>query len=963
MKKYWGLLLILFVVSAAWGQNKNNRNILQGMVVDGSDGLPVMQATVQALSPKDSVMVVGNVTNQDGMFSLFVMPGKYILKISYIGYKPVYKDVVADRTRHSINLGRFELKADAIMLEEAVVVAQAPEVTAAGDTLVYNSSAYRMPEGSALEELVKKLPGAEVDENGKITINGKEVKKIMVDGKEFFANNPQMAMKNLPVSIIDQVRAYDKKSDMARLTGVDDGEEETVLDLSVKKGMNKGWFGNLDLSGGTEKRYNEKLFVNNFRDQDQFTLMGSINNVNDESYPGGGGGRHHRGPNGLNTIGRAGFNFSTSRKRWETGGSVEFNYQDEDLQSRSNSETFVSSDVSSFKRGINLSRNKTRQVDAEFRIEWKPDTLTTLIFRPKFNYGNERTASSNNGFTFKHFYDYTIEELLEAGDITNLVPAEDIINRTKRNRLGEKDRLNFGASLVANRKLGKPGRNITVNLRYGYGDTDSEQFNASTTEYYQRTPEERMEILNRYMDTPTMNYNYGARATYSEPLFKGGFLLFSYNFQKKVQESDNKTYDMPDDWQTADGYLPELAVLNPKLSKYARYTYYNHTMEATFRWLTKKQQLSLGVSVQPQRSSLNYYKGDFSTDTVRKVLNVTPTLEYRFMFGKTSSLRVTYRGYSSQPNMEKLLPIEDDTDPLHIKVGNPGLKPSFTNYMKVYYNLFKPKTQRGVMAYMQFQTVTNAISNRSIYDESTGGYTTTPENINGNWNIYGGLGTNTALRNKKFTINTYTMGRYNNIVSFMKNSGEAMAADKSKTKQLTMMERLRGTYRNNWFELSLNGSIYYTHSRNSMQEQSNMDTYNFSYGASTNINLPWNMVISTDISERSRRGYSDSNMNTDELVWNAQVSQNFLKNNAATVSVQFFDILRNQSNISRSISASMRQDTEYNSIYSYCMFHFVYRLNIFGDKGAKGKGGRRDAYGKGYGSRYGGGYGGGRYNR
>jgi hypothetical protein len=314
-------------------------------------------------------MVVGNVTNLDGHFSLSVRPGKYLLKVSYIGYTPFFKQVALTRNNPRLNVGKVELASDAIMLAEAVVVAEAPEVTAVADTLVYNSSAYRVPEGSALEELVKKLPGAEVDENGKITINGKEIKKIMIDGKEFFADDPNIAMKNLPVNIIDKVRAYDKQSDLARVTGIDDGEEETVLDLSVKPGMNKGWFGNADVAAGTEDRYSGKLMLNRFVGENQFTVIGAMNNVNDNGYPGGGGGFRGGGQNGLTSIKMGGFNFSTQSEKLETGGSVNYNYKDADIISKQASETFVSSETSSFKNAWNANRNKTTSLTADFRIE------------------------------------------------------------------------------------------------------------------------------------------------------------------------------------------------------------------------------------------------------------------------------------------------------------------------------------------------------------------------------------------------------------------------------------------------------------------------------------------------------------------------------------------------------------------------------------------------------------------
>lgn len=942
MKRFLlGLLLMVGVAISAFAQSGGSRGSVSGTVIDKGDNSPVIQATVQLLSVKDSSMVVGNVTDLNGHFSLSVRPGKYLLKISYIGYSPYFKQVVLSRNNLRANVGKVPLEADAIMLAEAVVVAEAPEVTAAEDTLVYNSSAYRVPEGSALEELVKKLPGAEVDENGKITINGKEIKKIMIDGKEFFADDPNIAMKNLPVNIIDKVRAYDKQSDLARVTGIDDGEEETVLDLSVKPGMNKGWFGNVDLAAGTKDRYSGKIMLNRFVGNNQFTVIGSMNNVNDNGYPGGGGGFRWGGQNGLTSIKMGGFNFSTQSEKLETGGSVNYNYKDADIVSKQASETFVSSASSSFKNALTSNRNKTTSLTADFRIEWKPDTMTTVIVRPRLTYGKDNNGSGTHSYTFNQDPGYSTDEILNAGDnLSDLIPEENIVNTILRNSLQKGSDFNVGGSAMINRRLGKAGRNITFRGTYNYTNSSSEQFSESKTDYFQKTEadlteEDLEEILNRYITTPTLNYNYGARFTYSEPIFKGGFLQFSYNFQYKRSKSDNSTYTMPEDWVISQGfggdYMGELDTQN---SKSAQYTYYNHQADISLRWIREKMRLNVGASFQPQKSKLTYKKDQLDTATVRRVFNFTPTFDFRYNFSKTSQLRINYRGRSSQPSMTDLLPVEDTTDPLNIRRGNPGLKPAFTNTFMAFYNTFNTKTQRGIMTHFRFENVMNSISNRSIYDQSTGGTITQPDNINGNWNLFGILGSNTALRNKKYTINTFTMARYNNIVSYMSDMQSQGLSDKNKTRQLSLSERLRGTYRNDWWEFSLNGSLAYTHSRNSFKEENNMDTYQFSYGASTNVRLPWNMSLATDISQNSRRGYADASMNRDELIWNAQISQDFLKGNAATVSIQFYDILRNQSNISRVISAAMRSDTEYNAIYSYCMIHFIYRLNLFGGKGA-----------------------------
>ena len=943
MKK-WVLGLLLMLMTASAFAQGGSRGRVSGKVIDADDKLPVMEATVQVLSLPDSTMVTGQSTNLDGRFSIHVRPGNYVLRVSFIGYTSVEKKISITNAKPNLNVGTVEMSIDAVMLDAATVVAQAPEVTAKADTLIYNTSAYRVPEGSALEELVKKLPGAEVDESGKITINGKEITKIMIDGKEFFADDPNIAMKNLPVNIIDKIQAYDKQSDMARVTGIEDGEEETVLDLTVKPGMNHGFFGNVDGAYGTEDRYSGKLLANYFRDKNQFTVIGSANNVNDNSFPGGGGFR--RQENGLTAIKMAGANFATENEKFKSEGSVNFNYKDADQISKQSSETFVSTENSSFKNAMDHSRNKTTNLTADAFMEWRPDTMTTLIFRPRIRYGKTDNANSQNSYTFNQDPGYSTDELFSTDDLSSLVPEDQIVNKVMRESLKKGDDLTLTGMMIFNRRLNNEGRNITFRGRYNYTNSSSEQFSLSTTEYFQQTPEELKETLNRYIDTPTKSSEYNVRLTYSEPIFKGGFLQFSYNFQYSRSTTDNTTFDMPDDW-TIDGDKTG-GTFNSDLSKSATYNYYNHQAEITFRWIREKMRFNVGMSFQPQRSTLSYTQGEYQVDTVRNVFNFTPTLDFRYRFSKTSQLRIRYRGRTSQPNMIDLLPITDDTDPLNVTKGNPGLKPTFTNNLRMEYNTFNTETQRGMFSFFNFQNTMNSISNRRTYNEETGGYTTMPENINGNWNIFGIVGGNIALKNKKYTINTFTRANYQNMVSYISNNADLYAADKNTTKRLSLGERLRGTYRNDWWEVSLNGSLDYTHSRNSYQEQNNMDTYQFSYGASTNVRLPWNMTISTDISQNSRRGYTDASMNRDELIWNAQIAQDFLKGNAATVSVQFYDILKNQSNISRTISAAMRQDTEYNAIYSYCMVHFIYRLNLFGGKqGGQGGPGFHGGHGPG----------------
>lgn len=957
MKKWvLNVMLFLFLPLLAGAQEPLRKGSVTGTVLDEGDNSPIVQATVQVLSLQDSTMKAGNVTDLEGRFALNVRPGHYLLKVSYIGYRPFFKPFELSRkNRLHADMGTVKMTSDAIMLQGATVVAQAAEVAVSEDTVVYNSAAFRLPEGSSLEALVKKLPGAEVDENGKITVNGKEVKKIMVDGKEFFANDPNVAMKNLPVHIIDKIKAYDRQSDMARMTGIDDGEEETVLDLTVKPGMNKGWFGNADAAAGTHDRYNGKVILNRFQDDRQFTILGGSNNVNDSDFPGGLSHGSWGASNGLSTKHRGGFNFATKNNKWETGGSVNFEMSKDDIRSKEASETFVSSTSSSFKNAMKQGNNDRWNLTSDFRFEWKPNEQTDFILRPEFSIGNTDDASRSKSFTFNQDPLHSTDELMQAENLTDMVPEEHIINTVIQRSLARKDEYMHGVSLLANRRLRKPGRNVSLKLKYKYSHAKAEKFSTSDIDYFQQDLVERSEVLNRYITTPTNRMDADVKFSYSEPIAKNMFLQLEYAYHYKRNKSDNKTYDMPDEWTVDKGDEGMVdGTFNTDLSKLAVYHYNNHQVNLMYKWITKNSRLNMGVSLLPQHTKLNYRKGNLDTISTRKVFNFTPTLDFRQRFSKTTSLHIVYRGQTAQPNMVDLLPITDDTNPLNVRVGNPDLKPTFTNTLRLSFNHFNVKKQHSYMAYGVFRNTLNSISSRRTYDEATGGYLVRPENINGNWNVYGMFGANLALKNKRYTISSYTSSSFNHMVSYISSKRAAdTGEDKNLTKQLRLGERLRGTYRNDWWELSLNGSLRYMHSRNSYQESNDMDTYEFAYGASTNVYLPWNMSLSTDLSQNSRRGYADASMNRDELIWNAQISQNFLKGNAATVSLQFYDILKNQSNVSRTISAAMRADTEYNAIYSYCMVHFIYRLNIFGggNKGFKSSG-PRGGFGK-RGNRYG----------
>ena len=965
MKRLAFLVLLIgisttFLFAQNRGQGRGKVTV-SGTVLDKEDNSSVMQATVQLLSLPDSTMAVGNVTNNDGVFSVSARPGKYVLKISYVGYLSYLKPLQLTSSKPSINLGKIMLETDAILLKEAVVVAEAPQVTVAGDTLGYNASAYRTSEGAMLEELVKKLPGAEVDDDGNVKINGKEVKKLMVDGKEFFGGDVKTGLQNLPVNMIEKINAYDRQSDNARITGIDDGEEETVLDLTVKKGMNQGWIGNMDGGIGTEDRYsasaNVNRFASNSEKSSQLSFIGRANNVNDQRF-GGGGGPMWRRNNGLTTSKLLGLNYAIETKKVDFGASVRYNYRKNDVQSLGQVENFLLGQAnSSYSTSKSASLSRNQNLNGHLRLEWRPDSLTTFFMRGSLSWGDSESASNSLSATYNSdpfaivtnpymYLDFDSDENEKLDAVR--------VNASDNASLSDGNSLSANLNMQVTRKLNDKGRNVSLRVRGSYGENESDRYSNNITRYYGDGIITVEDTIRRYITTPTNNYSISTEVSYSEPLADRVYLQFSYNFQYGYNESDNSTYDLmnaKDRLNFILGVLPNDfsgSWIDPEQSKYAEYKKFNHDARVTFRVNRDTWRLSAGMAFRPQNTRLSYKKGEYQVDTTRNVFNFSPEIDFRYQPQKQTQLRFSYRGRSSDPSMENLLPITDDSNPLNIRTGNPGLKPSFSHNLSVNFNTFNMEAQRGIFSHVNGSFTQNAISNIRKYNATTGGWTTMPENINGNWNVFGMFGINTAFKNnKKFTIGTFTNASYNNHVGYI-TTGEMKDAQKNTTTALSLGERLNGAYRNDWIEVGLNGSLNYTFEKDKLNPQNDQEPYTFSYGGNLQIYTPWKMTISTNMVNQARRGYSDASMNRNELIWNAQVAQSFLKG-SLTVSLEWNDILKEQSNITRSYSSSGSSVYTYNGVNSYGMVRAIYRFNIFGSKEAREMMSKRGMGGRGMG--------------
>ena len=992
-KLYTTLLLLCAFSTVALAQ----KYTVSGTIMDGTLNETLPGAAVVLLNPKDSTQVTGAATDTQGRFSIPVSKsGTYLVRLSYIGYLTQYKTVTLSKSKREADLGTITLQEDAKMMKETQVTAKLAQVEMKEDTFVYNADAYRLPEGSALEELVKKLPGAEVSDDGTIKINGKTVNKIMVGGKEFFDNDTKMAMKNIPTKMVEKIKSYDKKSDYSRITGIDDGEEETVLDLTVKKGMKEGWLINADLGYGTEDRYTAKANISRFTDNLNFSVIASRNNVGDMGFPGGGGGPGWRGGGqGITTSDMYGTNFAWENGKKENeagylelGGNVRYSRRHTDLQTKTNSEMFLTEGNSTFSNSLSNSISTNQNLNANLRLEWQPDSMTNLMFRPNFSHSWSSNHGDNTSVTFNQDpYDSMTDPLSQYNIEENRTLRDTItVNDQVRGTRGESHSTSFDANLQVNRRLGKPGRNVTMEAGGRYSDSDSKSWSRSEINYYQQG---RNTFTNQYNLSPSTSHNVQGRLSYTEPITKNLNLQASYRFQYRYSDSDRSMFSIDSlltkyqGYYTQEqlylGYIPGLDSLNYiknlENSQYATYREYNHEASLMARYNRKfengqEMRLNAGVNFQPQTTHMKYQKSHLDTTVVRHTFNWAPRVDMRWKISNTSQLRLRYNARMSQPSMTNLLEVVDSSDPLNISTGNAGLRSSWANSFFAFYNGYNVEKQRGWAMNLRYDNTKNSISTATIYDTQSGARYTRPMNINGNWNTGAFVMFNTTLdQQKKLNLMNFFNLNYANNVGYQSSNSDGstwgniyrddnpaivdmdkvfrhVALSKATTKNTTLNDNLRLNYRGDFqeegtFEIGVNSGFSYQHARNKIQTSANIDSWTFNYGGNFTITFPFQLSFSTDISQQSRRGYSDESMNTDELIWNAQLSQNlkkWLKGHDLAISVQWYDILRQRSNISRAITATTRSDSWTNAINSYVMVHLVYTLNLLGNKDARGQG-------------------------
>ncbi len=903
---------------------------ISGVVTD-TQGAAMTDATIRILSKKDSSYVRGGVADMDGRFSIAgINNGSYIVEAGYIGYNKAFNNIRVNGKNAKVDT--LKVTESSVMLKETTVIGVKTPIKVMEDTIEFNADSYKTQPNAVVEDLLKRLPGAEVDSDGKITVNGKEVSKILVDGKEFFADDPKVASKNLPVNMVEKLQVVDRKSDLARLTGVDDGEDETVINLTVKKGMKNGWFGTVEGGYGTDDRYQANFNINRFWNGNQITFLGSANNTNNLGFTDGNGARFRRfgGNRGINESQSFGINFNVGKEEIiRVGGNVLYSHTNLHTRTRQNRE-YLFPDSASYDNSFKNTRDKGHNVRADFRVEWKPDSFNTLDFRPYLSYNQNNSTSLST-------------DTLYGGRIA----PETLVNQSRNNSYDDGKSWEFGGRLIYNHNFrSKRGRSFSVMANYRFSDVREDE-EAYTHNIFFRLKNwldnDSVDSYDELTSSHTWANNITTRLSWTEPLgdvAKGNFLTLSYRLQYRWNNADkdvSRQQIIYDDGPWGDpvysGWLP-----NDTLSNSFRNNFMTQEIRLGYKKVSKLYNLELGMAVVPSMSKSENLTRSEKSIPERWVWNYAPFIRFRYKWSKQTSMNMFYNGRSSQPSMNQLQPVPDYSNPLNVVVGNPALKPSFSHNLIVRYQNFNQDHQRSIMTMLHARLEQNSIISRTTSNANSGGRLTTYENVNGVWNMRlmnmfsqpFGASKLWSFNNNVFIMYSQSAGYNNNLFN--------------RAGTFTLAESPSIAFRPKNLELELRPRYRLNYSHNTLDRIASTTIHNYGGGFNATYYTPFGIVLATDLNYTASTGYA-AGYDQNEWMWNASISYQFLPGDAATIQLKGYDLLQQRQTVRRSVTANYIDNTEYNSLTRYFMLTFTYRFNTFG----KGNEPQSRDFGRGFG--------------
>lgn len=915
-KIYSFLFLLLFFYSA----NAQNAIVVKGTVYDINTQIPLELATVYFSNVKDSTVIEYATTDKNGVFKIITKKydKPFFLKVNYMGYQSYVEE--QNGLLESKDFGKLYLLQNTNVLNEVVIKSEAPPVRVKKDTLEFNASSFKVRPDANVEILLKQLPGFEVDNEGKITVNGKEVTQFLVNGKTFFDKDGAVALKNLPAEIISKVQVSDYKTKKEELSKQESTSDYSSINLTIDEKKNKGYFGKFLAGYGTDDRYETSFILNYFNNKQKISLLGSANNINapgfsqDEVFDSMGGGRNARGNTrttgsgkGITESNLVGFNYSDEwSKKLEAMGSYNFSNTVNKNESTSN-QTELSPTGNIFTNAGSKSRNENTGNKANFEFEYKINPTTRLVFTPTIN------QSRSNSFS----------ESYSSSENEN---GEDL-NESASTSNRETNSTNFGNTINFNKGFAKKSRNLSFVINNNNTDSDSDALNESETIFYKGTEPD----IKRKQNSKSNNTydSYSVDFEYTEPITDSLRIRIGSDFGWDNGKNDIKTFDH-------DAVSDLYNVQNDSLSNYTTSRQNSITPKVGLTFEKNKFTFNLNSStsiIDYDNHSLYLNK---TTDLNQKYVLPFGRAQIRYKLDRSKFITLRYDYSNSLPSSNQLMPVENLANPLNTIKGNPNLNPNEKNSVNINYRNFDMRTRSGYTLFMRgdfFNSEVVSISDfdangkkRTTYTNVTGTYTTS---VGGNWN---------QTIKKEAHVLRYGLGLNGNY-SLNKGYTNAVLYD---AKSLGLSPRVYFSY--DYGEL-LTIAPSYNLSYNETKYE-NTGKFNSSVVHRINIQTtnywPKNWIFGNDFGYTYNSNLS-GDFKKDFYLWNTSLSYGFF-DKKMTLKVKVYDVLNQNQSAARTISPTTIRDEENTVLKRYAMFSLAYKLGSFSGKEKRSRGGRnRDA--------------------